>query len=69
MVELNKCDSSTKEADVGITMRNCSTDMARASSGIIIGDRNLSFLSPFQGLEDVLSRIFRSISKLELTMI
>ncbi|XP_075665864.1 calcium-transporting ATPase 12, plasma membrane-type-like [Castanea sativa] len=33
-----------KEADVGITMRNCSTQMARASSGIIMRDGNLSFL-------------------------
>nr|POE71761.1 calcium-transporting atpase 12, plasma membrane-type [Quercus suber] len=57
-----------KEADVGITMRNCSTDMARASSGIIIGDRNLSFLVTISRFGRCTFENIQKYIQLELTM-
>ncbi|KAL0012132.1 hypothetical protein SO802_007240 [Lithocarpus litseifolius] len=58
-----------KEADVGITMRNCSTEMARASSGIIIGDGNLSFLVTISRYGRCTFENIQKYIQLELTMI
>nr|XP_023887495.1 putative calcium-transporting ATPase 13, plasma membrane-type isoform X2 [Quercus suber]POE67329.1 calcium-transporting atpase 12, plasma membrane-type [Quercus suber] len=57
-----------KEADVGITMRNCSTEMARASSGIIIGDGNLSFLVTISRFGRCTFENIQKYIQLELTM-
>ena len=57
-----------KEADVGITMRICSTEMARASSGIIIGDENLSFLVTILRFGRCTFKNIQKYIQLELTM-
>ncbi|XP_030969370.1 putative calcium-transporting ATPase 13, plasma membrane-type isoform X2 [Quercus lobata] len=57
-----------KEADVGITMRICSTYMARASSGIIIGDGNLSFLFTIFRFGRCTFENIQKYIQLELTM-
>ena len=57
-----------KQADVGITMRNCSTEMARASSGIIIGDGNLSFLVTISRFGRCTFENIQKYIQLELTM-
>uniref|UniRef100_A0A7N2LT81 Cation-transporting P-type ATPase C-terminal domain-containing protein n=1 Tax=Quercus lobata TaxID=97700 RepID=A0A7N2LT81_QUELO len=57
-----------KEADVGITTRICSTEMARASSGIIIGDENLSFLVTILRFGRCTFENIQKYIQLELTM-
>ncbi|KAL4628142.1 hypothetical protein ACB092_05G215000 [Castanea dentata] len=57
-----------KEADVGITMRDYSTEMARASSGIIIGDENLSFLITISRFGRCTFENIQKYIQLELTM-
>ncbi|KAF3966777.1 hypothetical protein CMV_009149 [Castanea mollissima] len=57
-----------KEADVGITMRNCSTYMATASSGIIIGDGNLRFLVTISRFGRCTFENIQKYIQLELTM-
>ncbi|KAL0012129.1 hypothetical protein SO802_007237 [Lithocarpus litseifolius] len=56
------------EADVGITTRICSTYMARASSGIIIGDGNLSFLVTILRFGRCTFENIQKYIQLELTM-